>query len=97
MRFKAEPNLYVRFSLPLQRATGKKGLYFKEDGTFETESPVLIKALSRQFEIDTSEDKSENKVTSTETIRRCKKCDFTCNNQGEMLKHYRENHPKKEA
>jgi len=93
MRFKAEPNLYVRFSLPLQRATGRKGLYFKEDGTFETESPVLIKALSRQFEID----ESENKGNSTETIRRCKKCDFTCNGQGELLKHYRENHPKKEA
>ena len=93
MRFKAEPNLYVRFSLPLQRATGRKGLYFKEDGTFETESPVLIKALSRQFEID----ESENKGNSTETIRRCKKCDFSCNGQGELLKHYRENHPKKEA
>jgi hypothetical protein len=93
MRFKAEPNLYVRFSLPLQRATGRKGLYFKEDGTYETESPILIKALSRQFDID----ESENKVTSTEATRRCKKCDFTCTNQGELLKHYRENHPKKEA
>ena len=96
MRFKAEPNLYVRLSLPLQRAlAGKKGFYFDSNGIFETEIPVLVKALSRQFEIDSSE--IENKVVSTEAIRRCKKCDFTCDNQGELLAHYRKNHPKKEA
>lgn len=95
MRFKAEPNLYVRFSLPLQRALGKKGFYFDAEGRFETEIPVLVKALSRQFEIDS--DEIENKVVSTEAIRRCKKCDFTCDNQGELLAHYRKNHPKKEA
>ena len=96
MRFKAEPNLYVRLSLPLQRAlAGKKGFYFDSNGIFETEIPVLVKALSRQFEIDSSE--IENKVVSTEAIRRCKKCAFTCDNQGELLAHYRKNHPKKEA
>ena len=97
MRFKAEPNLYVRLSLPLQRILGgKKGFYFDAEGRFETEIPVLIKALSRQFEIDNS-DEIENKVDSTDAIRRCKKCDFTCDNQGELLAHYRKNHPKKEA
>ena len=96
MRFKAEPNLYVRLSLPLQRAlAGKKGFYFDSNGIFETEIPVLVKALSRQFEIDSNE--IENKVVSTEAIRRCKKCDFTCDNQGELLAHYRKSHPKKEA
>ena len=97
MRFIAEPNLYVRFSLPLQRAlNGKKGFYFDSNGKFETEIPVLVKALSRQFEID-NPDEIENKVESTETIRRCKKCDFTCGKQGDLLAHYRKNHPKKEA
>lgn len=96
MRFKAEPNLYVRFSLPLQRALGgKKGFYFDAEGRFETEIPVLIKALSRQFEIDS--DEIENKVDSTDAIRRCKKCDYTCDNQGDLLAHYRKQHPKKEA
>lgn len=96
MRFKAEPDLYVRLSLPLQRAlAGKKGFYFDSNGIFETDIPVLVKALSRQFEIDSNE--IENKVVSTEAIRRCKKCDFTCDNQGELLAHYRKNHPKKEA
>ena len=28
------------------------------------------------------------------TLRHCKKCDFTCETQGELLKHYREIHPK---
>lgn len=28
------------------------------------------------------------------TLRHCKKCDFTCETQGELLKHYRECHPK---
>ena len=28
------------------------------------------------------------------TVRHCKKCDFTCETQGELLKHYREIHPK---
>jgi hypothetical protein len=27
-------------------------------------------------------------------LRHCKKCDFTCENQGELLAHYREAHPK---
>lgn len=95
MRFKAEPNLYVRLSLPLQRILGgKKGFYFNAEGRFETENPFLIRALSRQFEID---DEIENKADSTEVIRRCKKCDFTCGNQGDLLAHYRKNHPKKEA
>ena len=44
-------------------------------------------------------DVSEIKVEETEnkveiTLRHCKKCDFTCETQGELLKHYRENHAK---
>lgn len=30
------------------------------------------------------------------TLRQCKKCDFACESQGELLKHYRECHPKGE-
>lgn len=28
------------------------------------------------------------------SLRQCKKCDFACESQGELLKHYREAHPK---
>lgn len=30
-------------------------------------------------------------------LRHCKKCDFSCDNQGDLLKHYREAHPNREA
>ena len=29
------------------------------------------------------------------TRRHCKQCDFTCDNQGDLMRHYREVHPKK--
>lgn len=42
-----------------------------------------------------TEETAENADTIEETaIRHCKKCDFTCETQGELLKHYRECHPK---
>ena len=40
---------------------------------------------------DTPEAKTETTITD---VRHCKKCDFTCETQGELLKHYREIHPK---
>ena len=36
----------------------------------------------------------EVEITAEKTLRHCKKCDFTCDNQGELLAHYREKHPK---
>ena len=39
--------------------------------------------------------KEPNEPTTKEsTLRHCKKCDFSCETQGELLKHYRECHPK---
>ena len=48
--------------------------------------PVTVEEIS---EIDGFQIRPE----STE-LRHCKKCDFTCENQGELLAHYREKHPK---
>lgn len=87
MKFKAEPNLFVKISNKyIQRVTGKKGFYFNDKGEFETDNEVLIKVLSQNFEV-VEELKEENK-------KHCKKCDFTCDNQGELMAHYRESHPK---
>ena len=36
----------------------------------------------------------EVEITAEKTLRHCKKCDFTCETQGQLLAHYRENHPK---
>lgn len=34
------------------------------------------------------------KPDEEKSLRHCKKCDFACETQGELLKHYREKHPK---
>ena len=36
----------------------------------------------------------EVEITVEKTLRHCKKCDFTCDNQGVLMKHYAEKHPK---
>lgn len=38
--------------------------------------------------------KEELKEEKTDSKKHCKKCDFTCENQGELLAHYKEAHPK---
>lgn len=84
MIFTAEPNLFVKIQTPLfQRVTGKKGFSFDKNGKFETDNQFLIKILSQTFK--------------TDNLKKCKKCDFSCDNQGVLLKHYRENHKKEET
>ena len=36
----------------------------------------------------------EVEITAEKTLRHCKKCDFTCDTQGQLLRHYRESHTK---
>lgn len=36
----------------------------------------------------------ETEIKTEITLRHCKKCDFTCETQGELLRHYRELHGK---
>lgn len=65
LKFKAEPNLFVRLSNKyVQRATGKKGFYFDDKGEYETENEVLINVLSQNFEI-IEKIKEENSVNET--------------------------------
>lgn len=88
MKFKAEPNLFVRISNKyVQRATGKKGFYFDNKGIYETENEILIKVLSQNFEIVTGEEPKIEKV-------KCKKCNYETDNKGELMQHYRHIHPK---
>lgn len=42
-----------------------------------------------------SETEDMPKQDKQPTLRRCKKCDFTCTDPGEMLKHHREAHKEK--
>ena len=36
----------------------------------------------------------EVEITAEKTLRHCKKCEFTCETQGQLLAHYREFHSK---
>ena len=45
-------------------------------------------------EAPVSETPQETEIIDESTVRHCKKCDFTCETQGELLRHYREIHPK---
>ena len=45
-------------------------------------------------EAPVSETPQETEIIDESTVRHFKKCDFTCETQGELLKHYREIHPK---
>jgi hypothetical protein len=113
MKFKAPPNHVIRVVTPaIQRALGRKYIFFDENGELETEKPLLIKILTRVAErsdslisIETAPAASETPKTennadaSAETgeeikLLHCKKCDFTCENWGELMAHYRADHPK---
>jgi hypothetical protein len=92
MVFKGQPNQYVRFAnKTVIRLTNKKGLYFDENGLYETENKLLIKVLSQHFESV----KEENNVIS-EDIKayKCKQCDFESDNMGKLLAHIRKEHKK---
>lgn len=56
---------------------------FDENGEYSTSDDKLIQKLKKKF-------RYEEEVKT----KHCKKCDFTCENQGELLAHYREIHPK---
>ena len=45
-------------------------------------------------EAPVSETPQETETIDEVSTRHCKKCDFTCETQGELLRHYREIHPK---
>lgn len=84
MKFKAEPNYYVRLSNKyVQRSTGLKGFYFDDKGEYETENEVMINVLSQHFE-------------KVDDLHACKKCNFTTENKGLLMAHYRE-HKKEEV
>ena len=99
MIFIGQPNQYVRFSnKTVIRLTGKKGFYFDENGKYETDNDLLCKVLKQHFE--TEEIKTENSATDDKPEKnkkyQCKQCDFETDNKGELLAHYRKNHPKGE-
>lgn len=104
------PNLHiVRQRLVGNRQEGYLLCKFDENGELETEEKEVIRQLINIYrhedEIVDEEITGEETIegeTSEETpivdlekhMKQCKKCDFTCENQGELLFHYKESHPK---
>jgi len=101
MKFFAQPNLFIRFKPLHKRLFNATGFFFDANGEFETDRELLIKVLQKQFKYeDTATAKAikpENTADTGENIKHCKKCDFTCFNQGDLLAHYRKEHPKGDA
>jgi hypothetical protein len=96
MRFKAQPNLFVRIGNEThKRLLGKTGIQFNGDGYFETDNPLLIKILPSASGVEVvQEENTAVEEVKGETIKKCKKCDYTTTNQGELLAHYRKEHSK---
>ena len=85
MIFLGEPNQLVMNVKRKGLDRIRKPLFrFDSNGEYETNDPKIIEKCRKHFQI------------KEEPRRKCKKCDFTCETQGELLKHYRENHPKED-
>ena len=94
MKFKAEPNLYVKLNNKIvQRVTGLKGFTFDENGEYKTEVDLMIRVLKQSFEVkeEIEEEIPEYENKQVETVSfKCKKCDYETDNKGELLAHYRQ-------
>jgi len=109
MKFYAEPHLAV-YEMRKKHTFGENShkqrvfvCQFDENGEFSTNDEKLISKLSAKFKYDeviisetpiTTETTEEIETTDEIKLRHCKKCDFTCETQGQLLKHYREEHSK---
>ena len=94
MKFQFKPNVtIVDYDRMINICT------FDDNGFYETDNPNKIKYLTtkatRVKVVD--EPKDEPKDEPEEKVYTCKKCKFTTTNMGELLAHYRAEHPKKEG
>lgn len=92
MKFQYKPNVtIVDYDKMINICT------FDDNGFYETDNPNKIKYLTTKATsvkvVD--EPKEEPKKETAEKVYACKKCKFTTTNMGELLAHYRIDHPKK--
>ena len=85
VKFFAEPNLLIT-----DAETGKPLFSFDENGEYMTMDPNLIKRLSTYHRSEEIEIKSENNVPNEEIKKfHCEKCNFSTDNRGELMAHYK--------
>ena len=88
MKFQFKPNVtIVDYDRMINICT------FDENGFYETDNPNKIKYLTTKA--TRVKVVKEPKEEPKEKVYACKKCKFTTTNMGELLAHYRAEHPKK--
>lgn len=80
MIFTGTPNMLVKLRVPIGRI---KSFRFNEEGHFSTDNSKLIKRIANKF----------TELTKIDDFP-CKKCEFTTDNKGKLMVHYRDFHIK---
>ncbi len=78
--FIGTPDMLVRLRQPIGTL---KHFRFNENGHFSTDNPKLITRIGQKFE----------ELVTVESFV-CNKCEFTTDNKGLLMSHYRKDHPK---
>lgn len=106
MKFYGTPNMGVyerRTRKDIARNKRPKLIFrFDSNGEFITDDEKLIPRLVKKFRCEETNttlpakpiEAEEVEIRTENTLRHCKKCDFVCATQGQLLKHYREEHAK---
>jgi hypothetical protein len=104
VKFIGEPHLLVNVKPPIGTI---KHIRFDANGEFITEDERLITRMHHQFDSapadgsDPTEELTDdlelqiNEFADTKHFI-CKKCDYTTASKGDLMVHYRQNHPKEE-
>ncbi len=91
MKFYGPPNMLLR----VRNMKPIRAIRFDLNGEYETENPRLIARLKTRFKCEEPTEKpKQQKKLPADGFYNCKKCDFKTENQGDLLVHYRTNHPK---
>jgi hypothetical protein len=85
MKYIYQPHCHI-----INYETGKEAFCFDENGEFETDDPKLIAWMKKKKNFIRCE---EIKLPA-DGLYNCKKCDFASTNKGELMAHYRKEHPK---
>lgn len=93
MKFFGTPNMLVKIRqrVPLSAHFKLKPAFrFDENGEYEIDDPKLIEKLKKKFRYE----ETQTEQAPTEKTYCCRKCSFTTENRGVLLRHYQQEHPK---
>lgn len=92
MVFKGQPKLAI---MDYTGKTAFKVGTFDENGLMDIpDDSKYIDRLKRKYEVYNAEEKQAESKETTEKKIVCKKCGQEFGNQGELMSHYRKEHPK---